>query len=180
MILAMLAETAGDAAEKSGAFPPFDPWHWPSQAFWLILTFGVLYTVLSRSILPKFATTIERRGNQIANDLDEAAKLNEQVKEANQALEIELATARSKARATAAEAQADMEAEIAAETAKVEANLDKQMANASEQIDATREKAMSNVEEIAAETAKAMASRLGVTLDGGKTMSAVKAALARR
>ncbi|MEM0984670.1 MAG: hypothetical protein AAGJ32_00340 [Pseudomonadota bacterium] len=179
MILALLAETSASGDKSEAAFPPFDPWHWPSQAFWLIVTFGLLYLVLSRAILPKFATTIERRGNQIANDLDEAANLNEQAAEANQALELELANARVKARATAVDAQSEMEAEIASESAKVEAALERQMAEAAEKIDALRTEAMSNVETIAAETAQAMAARLGLKATAKAAKSAVKSALSQ-
>lgn len=182
MILAILADTGdyGTELEPEATFPPFDPWHWPSQVFWLIVTFGVLYLVLSRAILPKFAATIERRGNRIANDLDEAANLNEQVHEANQALELELANARSRARATAAEAQAEMEAEIAAETARVEADLEKQMADATGKIEQMRAEAMAKVEGIATETAEAMVARLGTAVDTEKARAAVKSALGGR
>ncbi|MEM7767504.1 MAG: hypothetical protein AAF253_08450 [Pseudomonadota bacterium] len=178
MVLMLLAETAAYSEDSSG-FPPFEPWHWPSQVFWLIVTFGVLYLVLSRAVLPKFASTIERRGNQIANDLDEAASLGEQAQEAVQAQEVELASARSRARATAADAQAEMEREIAAETAKIEASLEKQMAEATAKIDALRADAMSNVQSIASETAQAMASRLGVSVDSKAAASAVKSVLDR-
>ena len=178
MILALLADAA-DGAEKSDAFPPFDPWHWPSQAFWLIVTFGILYLVLSRAILPKFAATIERRGNRIANDLDEASKLNEQAQEAAQALEVELTSARAKARATAADAQSKIEQEIAAETAKVEESLEKQMADATERIDAMRAEALSNVETIATDAVAAITDRLGVSVSAADAKRAVQTAISK-
>ncbi len=183
MIVALLAETAGQHAGDAAAepaFPPFDPWHWPSQAFWLVVTFAALYVILSRAILPKFAATIERRGNRIANDLDEAANLNEQAVEANKALELELAGARARARATAAEAQAEMEQERSEETARIEARLERQMDEATQRIDALRADAMTRVEDVAADAAQAMTERFGIRVDAGKALAAVKAAMQDR
>ena len=39
-------------AESSG-MPQLNPEFWISQVFWLTLTFGILYIVLSKLILPK-------------------------------------------------------------------------------------------------------------------------------
>lgn len=176
----MLIALAADAAtteEAGGAFPPFDPWHWEAQAFWLVVTFVLLYVVLSRLILPRFASTIERRGTQIATDLDEAARLNEEAQEAQQALEIEMAKARSKARETAAEAQAKIEAKIASETSKADARIEAKLEEAEADIAALREQEMAQVEGIAVETVKAIAGRLGAKVDAADAERAVKAAL---
>ncbi len=40
-------------AAESGGMPQLDPEFWISQIFWLVLTFGFLYIVLSKLILPK-------------------------------------------------------------------------------------------------------------------------------
>ena len=177
MLIALAAETTAAADEAGGAFPPFDPWHWEAQAFWLVVTFVLLYVVLSRLILPRFASTIERRGTQIATDLDEAARLNEEAQEAQQALEIEMAKARSKARETAAEAQAKIEAKIASETAKADARIEAKLEEAEADIAALREQEMAQVEGIAVETVKAITGRLGAKVKAADAKRAVKAAL---
>ena len=81
MFLSLAAEAATGEAGGT-AFPPFDPWHFPSQLFWLVIMFGVLYIALSRFVLPKLGGVIEKRGDTIADSLDEAARLDEQAKEA--------------------------------------------------------------------------------------------------
>lgn len=178
MLIALAAETGVELeAEPGGAFPPFDPWHWESQAFWLVVTFAVLYLILSRLILPRFASTIERRGTQIATDLDEAARLSEEAQEARQALEVEMAKARAKARDTAAKAQAKIEAKIASETAKADERIEAKLEEAEADIAALREQEMAKVEGIAISTVQAMTARLGAKIDTSSAERAVKASL---
>ena len=128
MLFALLAEGAAHGAEHaeggSPAFPPFEPWHMPSQLFWLAILFTVMYFALSRFILPKMSDTIEKRSDRIASDLDQATALNEQATEAQQALELRIAQAKAKARETAAKASAKIDAEMAAETGRVDAEIE--------------------------------------------------------
>ena len=175
-LLALAAETAAEAGGKP-AFPPFETWHFPSQLFWLTITFGGLYLILSRQILPKLGGVIEKRGDTIANALDEAAKLNEQATEAQKALELRLAEARADARETANEARAKIEAEIAAETRKVDEQIDAKLSAAEARIAETRSKALSNVGDIAAEAARAMTDRFGFKASDGDISSAVSKVL---
>ena len=78
MWLVTIAAEVEATHSESGSFPQFDFSTFPSQIFWLALSFGVLYLALSRSVLPKLGGIIEKRGDTIAHSLDEAAKLNDQ------------------------------------------------------------------------------------------------------
>ena len=49
--------------------PQLDPEFWISQIFWLVLTFGVLYIVLSKLILPKISANLELRKSQIQENI---------------------------------------------------------------------------------------------------------------
>ena len=42
-------------AAESGGMPQLNPEFWVSQIFWLTITFGILYIVLSKLILPKIS-----------------------------------------------------------------------------------------------------------------------------
>jgi F-type H+-transporting ATPase subunit b len=57
--------------------PQLDPKYWASQAFWLILTFSVLYISISNFFLPKLKNNLNDRDNKIQDDLDEAKNLKE-------------------------------------------------------------------------------------------------------
>lgn len=175
-LLALAAETAAKADGKP-SFPPFETWHFPSQLFWLTITFGGLYLVLSRQILPKLGGTIEKRGVTIANALDEAATLNDQATEAQKALELRLAEARTSARETANQARAKIEEEIAAETRKVDEQIEAKLQAAEASIAETRAKALASVGDIAAEAAKSMTGRFGVKASDDAVSAAISKAL---
>ncbi|MEE2879183.1 MAG: hypothetical protein VX593_09295 [Pseudomonadota bacterium] len=176
MSIFLAAPATTEATEGSAAFPPFDPWHFPSQLFWLVILFGGLYIALSRFVLPKLGGVIEKRGDTIADSLDEAARLDEQAKEAKKQQELHLAEARAKARETADKARAKVEAEIAAETQKVDADLATRLDEAEARIQKLRTEALANVDAIATDTAQAMLSRFGVDVSEADARSAVKRA----
>ena len=61
-------------AAESGGMPQLNPEFWISQIFWLTLTFGVLYIVLSKLILPKISANLELRKSQIQENVEAAEK----------------------------------------------------------------------------------------------------------
>lgn len=114
------AEYAADHA--SGVFPPFDPTYFPSQLFWLAISFIALYIALDRFILPKIKTTIEDRKDRIADDLDAAAQAKADAEAAGEAYEQALADARSKAHGIAGETRKALDAELAADLPRLKPN----------------------------------------------------------
>jgi len=65
-------------ASKSGGMPQLNPEFWISQIFWLTITFGILYVVLSKLILPKISTNLELRKSQILENIEAAEKQREE------------------------------------------------------------------------------------------------------
>ena len=173
----LIAAEAAKDADKAASFAPFDPWHFPSQIFWLVVLFGTLYIVLSRFILPSIGNTLERRESTIASDLDEAARMNEEAVEAQKAVDVSIAKAHAKARETADKARSKIDKEIAAETAKVDAEVDKKLSEAETRIDALRAEAMQNVEGIAEDAAASLIGKFGSKAGKADVSAAVKSAL---
>ena len=64
-------------AAESGGMPQLDPEFWISQIFWLTITFGTLYVVLSKLILPKISANLEMRKSQIQENIEAAEKQRE-------------------------------------------------------------------------------------------------------
>ena len=64
-------------ATESGGMPQLNPEFWISQIFWLTLTFGILYIVLSKLILPKISANLELRKSQIQENIEAAEKQRE-------------------------------------------------------------------------------------------------------
>ena len=57
------------AAEKGG-MPQLNPEFWFSQVFWLIVSFGLMYLILSKIVLPKISENLESRKEQIQNNIE--------------------------------------------------------------------------------------------------------------
>ena len=64
-------------AAESGGMPQLNPEFWISQIFWLTLTFGILYIVLAKLILPKISANLELRKSQIQENIEAAEKQRE-------------------------------------------------------------------------------------------------------
>ena len=54
--------------------PQLNTEFWTAQVFWLILTFGTLFIVLSKFILPKISNNLEIRKSQILENIETADK----------------------------------------------------------------------------------------------------------
>ena len=65
-------------AAESGGMPQLNPEFWISQIFWLTITFGILYVVLSKLILPKISANLEIRKSQILENVEAAEKQREE------------------------------------------------------------------------------------------------------
>ncbi len=150
------------------------------QLVWLAITFTLLYLILARVALPRIATTLEKRRDVIANDLDEAGCLKRQGEDALKAYEAALATARGKAHAIAAETRQRLTEEADREKAALAASTAKRAAEAEARIAASKAAAMANVRQIAADTASAIVGKLmGGSPDSAAVNAAIDAALAR-
>ncbi len=66
-----------ESAESSG-MPQLNPKFWFSQIFWLILSFGILFVILSKLILPKISKNLEVRKSQILENIESAEKQREE------------------------------------------------------------------------------------------------------
>ena len=65
-------------AAESGGMPQLNPEFWVSQIFWLTVTFGIMYVVLSKLILPKISANLEIRKSQILENIEAAEKKREE------------------------------------------------------------------------------------------------------
>ena len=82
-----MAETTAhiEAPGEKHAFPPFEAQHFPSQLFWLALTFILLYVLMARIALPRIGGILESRSKHISSDLAAAQRFKEQSEAANTA-----------------------------------------------------------------------------------------------
>jgi F-type H+-transporting ATPase subunit b len=141
--------------------PQLDLSTWPPQLIWLAITFLALYFVMDRVALPRIGATIDNRRAAIARDLDAAQSLKGDTEKALADYEAALADARSRGHAIAQENRQKLDAALEQERAKLEADLGVQAIKAEKRIGDMKADALAGVEEMAAELAARIVSRLG-------------------
>jgi F-type H+-transporting ATPase subunit b len=162
----------------TSAFPPFDQSTFVPQLIWLALTFGALYIMLSKYILPRITEVIEERQGTVSRDLAKAEALKHDTDKALATYEKALAEAKGKAGDIAKTTRDRLTAETDAEKVKAEADIAKSAAAAEARIAASKSKALASVNDIAGETVAAIVSKLtGANI---KPDDAVKAVAALR
>ena len=141
-------------------FPPLDASTFAPQLVWLAITFGLLYLLLKRIVLPRVGEVIEERGDRIKRDLAQAEKLKSDTEQALANYEKALADARAQASSIAKGMRDKLTAEVDKERAKVEAQIAAKVAEAESRIIDTKSKALASVGDIAGEIAGAIVARL--------------------
>jgi F-type H+-transporting ATPase subunit b len=164
---AALAATGGDGAGDaaageagSGGLPQLDPSSYPSQIFWLIIAFVLLYWLLAKRALPRVADILETRQDRIAADLDRAQSLRQEAEEAMAQHEKLVAEAQARARAELDAANERIRADAARQEAELERSLARQLAEADQRIAAAREDALKALEDVARDASREAVGRL--------------------
>jgi F-type H+-transporting ATPase subunit b len=157
---AYAAEAGAHGGEHAGVFPPFDAATFASQLFWFALTFGALYFVVSRYVLPSVNAVLARREATVKGDLDAAAIQSAAAEDARAGMEKATAKARADARAMVDKARADMTAKLTAEQEEAEARLSTRVRAAEAKVDAERVKALAEAPAMAEALAREIADKL--------------------
>lgn len=184
-VLAATAEHAPEAAHggehAAGGLPQLNPATFPTQIFWLALTFITLYYLLSKKALPRVAEVLEERQERISRDLSKAASLKEEAEAAMAQVDQSLAGARSEAQALIAQVAAEIDANNHARQAQLNAENAERLRSAEANIAAAKEQAIANVRSISADIARDVAGRLaGLDVDAAQADAAVAAVIEER
>ncbi len=158
-LVAVLSGSAAMAAE-GGAFPPFDSSKFAGQLFWLMITFGLLYLLMSRIALPRVGAVLEARAQAIDSALKAADTAQKAAENDAKTLEASLANARAEAQKLGQSARDASAAQVEAQRKTVEADLAKRVEAAEANIRDMRNKALAHVGAIAGETATAILTQI--------------------
>lgn len=165
--------TEGTEAPGPAGFPPFNAETFPSQLFWLAITFGFLFVVLWRVAGPRIGAAIAERQGRIDEDLGDAQKHREAAEAASAAYQSALAKARQSAQGVAEDNRKRIAAEIDHAKAKADTEAREKTAAAEARLASVRAEAKGHVAKTAQEAAIEIVSRLT-----GETISAADAAAA--
>jgi F-type H+-transporting ATPase subunit b len=169
--------TGTEKPAPAATFPPFDQSTFVPQLIWLALTFGALYIMLSKYILPRITDVIDERQSTVARDLAKAETLKLDTEKALSAYEKALAEAKGKAGDIAKSTRDKLTAETDAEKVKAEADIAKSAAAAEARIADSKSKALASVNDIAGDTVAAIVSKLtGTSVGKDEVTKAIAAA----
>lgn len=174
---AAFAAEPGEAGESVG-MPQLDVSTYPSQIFWLVVFFALLYYLLTRKGLPRLTDILEARQDRIAADLDRAAKLREEAERTLQQYEAMLRDAQDRAQTALREAQERLTAEYARRQAELDRELQAKIAEAEKRIAETAARALEGVRGAAAEVVQAAVEKLAALRIGVEEAREVVARIA--
>ncbi len=146
--------------------PQFDPAVWPTQLFWLAVSFVVLYLLMARVALPRISTILEEREFRINDSLRRAESLKQDAEAAVANYEKLMADARAKAQEQVHSVRERAAQDAAERHAELNDRLSAEVAAAETRIAAARDQAIGELRGLAVDVAGAAVERLvGETLD---------------
>jgi len=150
--------------------PQLDLATFPSQLFWLVVTFCALYYVMARHIIPRIHTVMENRQQRIEYDLDRAASLKAEAEQARESYELALAEARSQAQTMLGEVAEAIRTTSEQKHQELDSILSEKVAESEGLITQARMAADRDLEPTAAEVACVLTEKLIGTKCDKKTM----------
>jgi len=172
LIFCFALSNVAQSSESEG-MPQLNPEFWISQIFWLVLTFGILFIVLSKVILPKISKNLEARKSQIVENIETAEKQREQsenkIKEYEKLIfesNIEAKNYFNKIRQKALD-------DIAKKKEVLENQIDNEIKDAEKEINELKEKAPEKINKIAIEISADLVKHLIGTEVNNSSISAI-------
>tara|TARA_Y100000741_G_scaffold271943_1_gene212049 strand:- start:1386 stop:1934 length:549 start_codon:yes stop_codon:yes gene_type:complete len=145
--------------QQSAGLPQMDISTFPSQIFWLIVTFSILYIFMWKFVIPTLRITIEERRDKISNDINEAENLKSEAEEILNKYESKISSSNQDAQKIITEArnQSDQYVDIAKKEneAKITAMVEESNIRIKEQ----EKKSRGEIEKATLETIKSISAK---------------------
>jgi len=167
-------------ASESGGMPQLNPEFWISQIFWLTITFGTLYFVLSKFILPKISANLELRKSQILENIEAAEKQREESEIKIKEYEEIIQNGKNEAKNYFNQAREKVIKDINVKKDSLNNELDAEIKKAETEIQNLRNKAPEKINKIAIETSSDLIQKLiGIEVNSS-SISAIVDDLSRK
>ena len=160
-------------AAESGGMPQLNPEFWVSQIFWLIITFGILYIVLSKFILPKISSNLELRKSQIQENIETAEKQREISEVKLKEYDEIILKSKLEAKNIFKNAREKVIKDINLKKETLDKQIDEEISNAEEEIKTLKKDATDKINKIAIETSSDLLKKLIGTEINNSSISAI-------
>ena len=150
-----------------------------SQLFWLIITFGLIYFVIGRGMVPKISGTVEARDRQIADDLAAAERARALADETEEAYRLRTEQSRAEAAKVTQAAKEASARETEQRVKAADAETGERVAEAEARIRAAANASLADIDVVAADAAQDMVARLsGTSVSREQAVEAVRQVMA--
>ena len=145
---------------ESGGMPQLNPEFWVSQIFWLVLTFGLLYIILSKLILPKISNNLESRKSQILENIETAEKQREESEKKLKEFEKIILDSKIEAKNYFNEARQKILEDITIKKNSLDKDIDDEISAAEQEIKNLKTASSEKIKNIAIETSSELIKQL--------------------
>ena len=152
--------TTSAQSGETGGMPQLNPEFWFSQIFWLVLTFGILYIILSKLILPKISNNLESRKSQILENIETAEKQREESEKKLKEFEKIILESKLEAKNHFNEVRQKILDDISNKRTAIEKDIDKEISAAEEEINNLKIDSSEKIKNIAVETSSELIKQL--------------------
>ena len=158
---------------ESGGMPQLNPEFWISQIFWLVLSFGILFLVLSKFILPKIRNNIELRKSQILENIEAAEKQKIEAENKLKNYEEVITKSKNEAKNYFNEARKKIIEDIDKKKQSLEKEINIEISGAEDEVRELVKKAPEKIQKIAIETSSDIVRQLIGEEVNNSSMSAI-------
>tara|TARA_B100000902_G_scaffold198372_1_gene189272 strand:- start:451 stop:960 length:510 start_codon:yes stop_codon:yes gene_type:complete len=140
--------------------PQLNPEFWVSQIFWLIITFGILYVVLSKLILPKISANLESRKSQISDNIEAADKQREESEKKLNEYDLIIAKSKTEAKNIFNQAREKALKDINIKRNMLDKQIENEIKRVEDEINLLKKDAPIKINKIAIETSAELVQKL--------------------
>ena len=167
-------------AAESGGMPQLNPEFWVSQIFWLTITFGILYVILSKLILPKISDNLELRKSQILDNIEAADKQREESESKLKEYDDVISKSKTEAKNIFNQEREKALKNINSKREALDKQIDEEVKKVEEEINILRIEAPTKINRIAIETSSELIKKLIGTEVNNSSISAIVDDLSRK
>ena len=160
--------------------PQLNPEFWVSQIFWLIFSFGILFIILSKAILPKISANLESRKSQILENVEMADKQRKISEEKNKQYEEIILQSNNEAKKHFNETKKKILNDIKKKSDQLENQINDEIKSVEKEIETLKNNSSEKINKIAIETSQSLIKQLiGAELNNS-SISAIVEDLSKR
>ena len=167
-------------AAENGGMPQLNPEFWISQIFWLTLTFGILYIVLSKLILPKISANLEMRKSQIQENVEAADKQRKSSEAKLKEYDDIILKSKLEAKNIFKDAKDNLFKEINLKKETLDKQIDAEIKKTEQEIEVLKRSAPEKINKIAIETTSELLIKLIGTEVNNSSISSIVNDLSKR